>query len=100
MTQPVKFGRQVVQRPPFQINDLTFSSLPLSLAEEKRLAEVGEGEDEVMEALLEVLAEILNARAEGEGTVNSVWLMENLAPNDLEGIVEYLRTGEVGGSPD
>lgn len=97
MTAPVRFGRQTTQRPPFQINDLSFSSLPLSLAEEKLLAGAGAGETEVMDALVGALATILTARAEEGATVDGAWLMENLTPGDLEGIVEYLRTGEVAG---
>lgn len=86
MTQTIKFGRQAVRRPAFSINELSFSSLPLSLAEEQRLAEAGEGvpEDAVMSRVLGVLVEVLNARAEGE-LVDAGWLMENLTPSDLEG---------------
>ncbi|GGN36653.1 hypothetical protein [Deinococcus daejeonensis] len=92
MTQTIKFGRQAVRRPAFSINDLSFSSLPLSLAEEQRLAGAGEGvpEDAVMSGVLGVLVEVLNARAEGE-LVDAGWLMENLTPSDLEGIVAHLR---------
>nr|RIY02216.1 hypothetical protein D3W47_14870 [Deinococcus sp. RM] len=64
----------------------------MSLAEEQRLAEAGEGvpEDAVMSGVLGVLVEVLNARAEGE-LVDAGWLMENLTPSDLEGIVAHLR---------
>ncbi|PTA68368.1 hypothetical protein [Deinococcus arcticus] len=93
MTQ-VKFGRHLHEKPPFEINDLTFSGLPLSLAEERRLATSGEGETEadLMNAVLDALAEVLNARAQGRH-VDAGWLTENLAPADVEGILDYLRTG-------
>lgn len=98
MSETVKFGRQAVQRPPFQINELTFASTPLSLAEEQQLAATGESGDEVLDALLDVLAHILNQRVSEKGaTVNADWLKENLAPDDLEGIVEFLRSGQVVG---
>ena len=92
MTQTIKFGRQAIRRPAFSINELSFSSLPLSLAEEQRLAGAWEGvaEDAVMTGVLGVLVEVLNARAEGE-LVDAAWLMENLTPSDLEGIVSHLR---------
>ncbi|MBZ9753039.1 hypothetical protein K7W42_19560 [Deinococcus sp. HMF7604] len=89
----IQFGRQAVQRPPFDINGLTFSSVPLSLAEERQLASAGqdaETDDAVMDALLNVLTELLNTRAQGE-MVTTDWLMENLTPADLEGIVAHLR---------
>ncbi|WP_291431951.1 hypothetical protein [Deinococcus sp.] len=95
MTEPMQFGRQAVKRPPFEISGVRFSSLPLSLAEEKRLAGAGAGadatsDDAAMDALLGVLAELLNARTQGE-SVGADWLMENLTAGDLEGIVSYLR---------
>lgn len=92
MTQTITFGRQAVQRPPFSINDLSFSSLPLSLAEEQRLAAAGDSapEDTLISGVLGALVEILNARAEGE-LVDAAWLMENLTPSDLEGILSHLR---------
>ncbi|AZI42868.1 hypothetical protein EHF33_08990 [Deinococcus psychrotolerans] len=93
--RPVKFGRQAVSRPPFAINDLTFSSLPLSLAEEKELAGAGAvAGDGVIDALLEVLGKILNTRASEDNTVSLTWLLDNLTPSDLEGIVEHLRLPE------
>ncbi|WP_221089472.1 hypothetical protein [Deinococcus aquaedulcis] len=93
MTQ-VKFGRHLNEKPPFAINDLTFSGLPLSLAEERRLAAAGDDapETELMNAVLGALAEVLNARAQGRH-VDAGWLTENLAPADVEGILDYLRTG-------
>lgn len=95
MTTPMKFGRQSAVRPPFEINDLRFASTPLSLNEEQKLAEAGgESEDHtaVITALVAVLAELLNARKEGnQKDIDTDWLMDNLAPNDLEGIVEHLR---------
>ncbi|MBZ9714861.1 hypothetical protein [Deinococcus multiflagellatus] len=93
MTQTIKFGRQATQRPPFEINGLSFSSLPLSLAEERDLASAGqdaESDDAVMDALLEKLADLLNTRAQGQ-PVTVAWLMEHLTPGDLEGIVAHLR---------
>ncbi|GAA5514349.1 hypothetical protein Dcar01_03104 [Deinococcus carri] len=92
MTPTVKFGQQVSQRPDFEINDLRFASVPLSLAEERRLAEAGSAQDEedLIGGLLETLAAILNPRARGE-EVDADWLLQNLTPGDLEGIVEYLR---------
>lgn len=91
---PVKFGRQTVQRPPFSINELEFASTPLSLAEERRLAAAGTSEDEaqLMDALLAVLTDILNARSDDD-EVDAAWLMDNLTSSDLEGIVDYLRSG-------
>ena len=93
-TTPVKFGRQTVQRLPFSINELEFASTPLSLAEERRLAAAGTPEDEaqLMDALLAVLADILNGRSDDD-VVNPTWLMDNLTSTDLEGIVEHLRSG-------
>ncbi|ACO47282.1 hypothetical protein DEDE109153_06700 [Deinococcus deserti] len=98
MTAPIKFGRQATLRPPFYINERTFASTPLSLAEEKALAAIGADpalpETELIEAMLGVLADLLNVRAEVQGApVTTQWLMENLTPGDLEGIVEYLRSG-------
>lgn len=93
MTEPMQFGRQAVKRPPFEISGVRFSSLPLSLAEEKRLAGAGADattDDAAMDALLGILAELLNARTQGE-SVGADWLMENLTAGDLEGIVSYLR---------
>ena len=93
MTEPMQFGRQAVKRPPFEISGVRFSSLPLSLAEEKRLAGAGAdatSDDAAMDALLGILAELLNARTQGE-SVGADWLMENLTAGDLEGIVSYLR---------
>ena len=93
MTEPMQFGRQAVKRPPFEISGIRFSSLPLSLAEEKRLAGAGADattDDAAMDALLGILAELLNARTQGE-SVGADWLMENLTAGDLEGIVSYLR---------
>lgn len=93
MTEPMQFGRQAVKRPPFEISGIRFSSLPLSLAEEKRLAGAGADattDDAAMDALLGILAELLNARMQGE-SVGADWLMENLTAGDLEGIVSYLR---------
>ncbi|GAA5437116.1 MULTISPECIES: hypothetical protein [Deinococcus] len=93
MTEPMQFGRQAVKRPPFEISGISFSSLPLSLAEEKRLAGAGADattDDAAMDALLGILAELLNARTQGE-SVGADWLMENLTAGDLEGIVSYLR---------
>ena len=96
MTTPMKFGRQATVRPPFQINDRTFASTPLSLAEEKALATAGADpaivETELIEAMVGVLSGLLNARAEVRvEPVTTEWLMDNLTPSDLEGIVEYLR---------
>jgi len=93
MTEPIQFGRQAVKRPPFEISGIRFSSLPLSLAEEKRLAGAGADattDDAAMDALLGILSELLNARTQGE-SVGADWLMENLTAGDLEGIVSYLR---------
>lgn len=93
MTESMQFGRQAVKRPPFEISGIRFSSLPLSLAEEKRLAGAGAdatSDDAAMDALLGILAELLNARTQGE-SVGADWLMENLTAGDLEGIVSYLR---------
>jgi hypothetical protein len=95
MTEPVKFGRQAAERPAFQINELTFAGLPLSLTEEKQLAQTGESatDQDAVDAVLGVLAELLNKRVQGKASVTSDWLMDNLASSDLEGIVEYLRNG-------
>lgn len=95
MTQ-VKFGRQLNERAPFEVNDLVFSGLPLSLSEERLLAGAGEGgsELELMDAVLEVLAQVLNARAQA-ARVDAGWLLENLAPSDVEGILDYLRATPV-----
>ena len=96
MANPMKFGRKVKKHPSFFINELEFSSLPLSLAEEKLLAQTGQNpeEDEVafMDGMLGSLAVILNARrVDDKQEVDSEWLLENLSPRDLEGIVEHLR---------
>lgn len=100
MTTPMKFGRQATLRPPFQINERTFASTPLSLLEEKALAAAGAdsavAEVALIEAMLGVLAELLSARTDDlADPVTTAWLMENLTPSDLEGIVQYLR-GEEG----
>lgn len=98
MTKPVQFGRHTRKHPSFFINELEFSAVPLSLAEEKLLAQAGqetqEGTDEtaMMDTMLRSLAVILNARGTtGQQEVDTEWLLENLSPRDLEGIVEYLR---------
>ena len=96
MSKPVKFGRQVAQQPPFCINDVSFSSLPLSLAEEKSLARAGlataEDETALMDGLLTVLVDILDARQDGKTQKIDVdWLLDNLTARDLEGVVEHLR---------
>lgn len=96
MNKTIKFGRQIAQQPPFFINDISFSSLPLSLAEEKSLALAGlataEDETALMDGLLSVLVDILNARQESKGEpIDVEWLLNNLAAKDLEGIVEHLR---------
>ncbi|PIG98870.1 hypothetical protein [Deinococcus sp. UR1] len=95
MTQ-VKFGRQLNERAPFEVNGLVFSGLPLSLSEERVLAGAGDGgsEVELMDAVLEVLSQVLNVRAHGE-RVDTAWLLENLAPSDVEGILDYLRATPV-----
>lgn len=97
----LKFGRQAVRRSPFTINDLEFSSLPLSLAEERQLADAGAaGDDAMIDALVEALSNILNTRAADDGSVDTAWLMENLTPNDLEGIVDHLRVGQGNADSD
>lgn len=98
MSKPIKFGRQAAQRPAFEINDLSFASTPLSLAEEQQLSQAGNTDDDdasVIGALVGVLADLLNARkGAGQQSVDAEWLMDNLAPSDLEGIIEHLRSGE------
>ena len=95
MSEPMKFGRQAAERAAFQINELTFSGLPLSLAEEKQLAQAGASgsDDDAVDAVLGILADLLSKRIEGKRAVTQEWLMENLASSDLEGIVDYLRSG-------
>lgn len=96
MANPVKFGRKVARHPSFFINELEFSSLPLSLAEENLLAQAGASTDEdeavLMDAMLTALATLLNdRRSKGVQEVDTGWLLENLTPRDLEGIIEHLR---------
>lgn len=96
MTKPIKFGRHTVKHQSFFINDMEFSSMPLSLAEENALAradaEAGEDEVALVKYLLSALVNILNARKDAEANEVSVdWLLDNLTALDLEGIIEHLR---------
>lgn len=89
----MKFGRRNQEKPAFEINGLMFSGLPLSLAEERGLAEVGEegSESDMLDSVMDTLSHLLNARAQDK-QVDVAWLTENLAPADVEGIISYLRT--------
>lgn len=99
------FGNRKQEETTFTVNDVPFTARLLSLQEESLLAGVSldgldsESPDEMrgtIEAMAGAVAQLLEARLQSDHVeIDADWVMENLTVSDLEGVVEYLRSGEV-----
>lgn len=99
------FGNKKLVETTFTVNDVVFSARLLSLQEEAMLAGVGldgldsESPEEMQEALSEMagaVSQLLQERLYDDDLhIDTEWVMGNLTVADLEGIVEFLRSGEV-----